>query len=121
MALFGGYVMGCVFSLFMNPGEYAVTDITLSQRTQTKIYFRDMFSRMHKQGKSFGIFGSLLFSYQCPLERMRGRKDTLNGFFGGAIAGCYFAFSRKAPLKNYVTGALGTGLMMMAFDFVLDF
>ncbi|OMJ72752.1 hypothetical protein SteCoe_28733 [Stentor coeruleus] len=121
MALIGGYVMGCIFSLVMNMGDQAIAESSLSSRTQTIIYFRKSTSLMHKQGMSFGIFGSILFSYQCPLEQLRGRKDALNGFIGGAITGCYFAFSRRAPFRNYITGALGTGLLMTAFDLLLGF
>lgn len=115
-----GYGMGGVFSLFMNAGEHSLNDITLSNRTQVKIFFRDISSRIHRQGKSFAIFGALIFSYQCPFESNRGTKDTINGFFGGFLTGAFMAISRRAGIRRIFTGALGTGLFVGVFDFLLS-
>lgn len=114
-----GYGMGGMLALFMNAGENTILDNTLSQKTQAKILFRDMGNRVHRQGKSFAIFGALIFSFQCPMEEFRGRKDSINGLIGGAFAGAMLAISRGGSVKSIFTGALGTSLFIGAFDFLL--
>lgn len=114
-----GYGMGGMIALFMNAGENTIIDNTLSHKTQAKILFRDMRTRIHRQGKSFAIFGALIFSFQCPMEEIRGRKDSINGLIGGAFAGAMLAISRGGSLRSVFTGALGTSLFIGAFDFLL--
>jgi import inner membrane translocase subunit TIM22 len=114
-----GYGMGGFLALFMNAGENAILDNTLSHKTQSKIYFRDLSKRIHRQGKSFAIFGALIFSYQCPIETYRGKKDSINGLIGGACAGAMMAISRRASFKSVITGALGTSLFIGVFDFLM--
>lgn len=120
ISLGAGYLMGGILALFMNSGETAINDTTLSQKTQTKVYFRYIGSRIHRQGKSFGIFGALIFSYQCPLESIRGKKDSINGLIGGACAGAMMAVARRASIKGVLTGALGTSLFIGVFDFLMS-
>lgn len=118
-SLFIGYGMGGMIALFMNAGENTIVDNTLSHKTQAKILFRDMRTRIHRQGKSFGIFGALIFSFQCPMEEYRGKKDSINGLIGGAFAGAMLAISRGGSIRSVFTGALGTSLVIGAFDFLL--
>ena len=115
-----GYGLGCVLGLFLNLNDQRNFDLSLSYKTQAKITYRDYARLMHRQGKSFGIFGLLIVSYEYPFERLRGVRDPIASFLGGAFAGMYMAFNRGAKIRSIVGSGLGTGLFIGLTSILLD-
>ena len=119
-SLIGGYGMGCLFALFLNMNDNNPIDNTISYRTQSKVFFKSSRAKMHRQGKGFGVFGALLFSFQCPLESYRGSHDVLNGLIAGALTGIFLSVNRGAKIQGILGSAISTGLFMGLIDLVME-
>ena len=120
MSLIAGYVMGGFLSFFFMMLDNKTYDTQLSLRAQGRAYISEASGKFHRQGKAFGIFGALLFSYECPLESYRGSHDSLNAFISGAFVGSLTAFLRKQKFLRILRSAAGTGLFIGVIDLFLN-
>lgn len=119
-SLVAGYAMGGLLSLFLNMNDNYNPENTLSYKSQAKITFRNMGVKWHRQGKAFAVFGALLFSYECPIEKSRGVHDSLNGFIAGALVGTINSINRKARFRSILASGLGTGLFIGLIGLVME-
>jgi Tim17/Tim22/Tim23/Pmp24 family len=120
MSVVGGYVVGCLFGLFMHINDNQVNDTKLSFATNAKVYFKDIKARCNRQGRSFAMFGGLIFSFECPIELYRGTHDSINGFLAGGLTGFILSVNRKSSFKGILGSTISSALMIGLIGFFLD-
>mmetsp|Transcript_12940 Transcript_12940/g.15461 ORF Transcript_12940/g.15461 Transcript_12940/m.15461 type:complete len:152 (+) Transcript_12940:75-530(+) len=58
----------------------------------------------------FALFLGTFSGVSCSCEMLRGKKDSLNAFIGGASAGTVLSLKSKAP-QIIIKSAIGTGIL----------
>ncbi len=58
--------------------------------------------RITGMAKGFGIFGAFFSIFECQLERLRARDDSLNSFYSGMFTTMIIASEGKNILVHYL-------------------
>lgn len=115
MNVFGGYVMGCGFSLF----GAMISAETATQCMGTSDFFRHSFRSAHRLGANFAYFGFLFGGIEVALEKRRGKKDMWNPTISGAILGGGYGW-RSYKMPGFVAGAVAGGAFSIVFEKLMD-
>lgn len=111
LGVFGGYPMGCGFSLF----GAMISAETSTHAMGTSDFFRHSFRQAHRLGCSFAYFGFLFGGIEVALEKRRGKKDMWNPTISGALMGGAYGV-RHYKMVGLVGGTLAGGAVSVLFE-----
>lgn len=113
--VFGGYVMGCGFSMFGS----MISAETATQCMGTGDFFRYSLRSAHRLGANFAYFGFLFGGIEVALEKRRGKKDMWNPTASGAILGAGYGW-RSYRMPGLVGGVIGGAAFSILFEKLMD-
>jgi import inner membrane translocase subunit TIM22 len=94
-----------------NPSKYKAVNVL----RETGLQMRD---RSKFYSKSFALVGAIYSSFECVVEKYRGKHDRLNSLYAGCLSGGTLAHS-TGP-KGILLGCAGFAAFSVIIDSIMD-
>ena len=78
-------------------------------------FARELGAATVTSGLSFGAWVGVFSATKCTLRVARGKKDIMNTFGGGFMAGVVTTMKTRSPTTMLASG-IGSGILLAAFD-----
>jgi import inner membrane translocase subunit TIM22 len=118
MAGVGGFGIGILWGSLSSPMELGGAYTPGGEYDPSKFTFRQVFKQTRERcvqyGKSFAMVGVLFSTFDCAIEKVRGKHDRVNSVSAGCLAGGGLA--ARAGYKAAAFGCAGFAL----FSFIID-
>ena len=110
-----GYGLGLMFGMFMNSFHTPGVDQAASMTVRGVL--TDMKLSSLRSARQFGKVGLLFAGFECLMESMRGRKDTITTLSSGCITGAYLG--KETPTSAAI-GCGGFALFSLAIEHFME-
>ena len=114
-----GYLLGLGFGFIFSAMEQNQMDTTLKVTSQFRQAYKGTWTRMKTQGRTFGAFGALFLSFECPLEKYRAKHDLWNAMIAGTFTGSVLGLMAQAGVRGTLFSGFSTGLFCLVIDYFM--
>ncbi|KAL0481645.1 mitochondrial import inner membrane translocase subunit Tim22 [Acrasis kona] len=118
MSFVGGFGMGVLWGSLSSPAELSNPYSPMGSVDPGSMTFKQVFKATRERcvsyGKSFAVLGLMFATFDCTIEKYRGKHDKVNSLAAGCLTGG--ALSARFGYKAAAGGCAG----FAAFSFIID-